>query len=978
MLKMNPEFKFSIVIAIYNTEEFLEEAIDSIINQDIGFENIELILVDDGSVDNSKNICLRYKEQYPNNIQYLYQENQGQATARNNGMKLATGKYLNFLDSDDKLDLNTLSCVYEFFEKYNDKVDVVSIPIKFFDRETGDHILNYKYGTTRLVDLIEEPDYIQLSASSAFFKRTSIGENQFDTELVVSEDAIFLNKILLEKCTMGVISEASYQYRKRNVKGSTIDSSIMKKDYYLHRSKTFFKGLFDYCKEKHGKLLDFVKYTIMYDIQWMFHLRDVSNVLNESELKELYSILHELLQEIDDEIILNQRHKDKTLLNTVLIFKHGSLDTVKDINRPNVIKKVNGRIIDQLYYHVFYFDEIEVHENNLYVLGFLKSFFTPDEIKIQAVKYTDDEFNSYWTDYFNKNKIMFLKDEFLNVEGKTIKNNLLNNPQNTNNQNYETNPNTYTVNTFDFNKTFNYNQIETILKPKFIDENAYKKQREIIFNKFLDEEAEVYDGQYMSYPKRERQYLNMVYNPTFNFEFCIPLNPEEPCKIKIKVAYDELSFYLGWKFNYYARLSQESFYSKKEEHIIRYHNNTLIITPYTISSLLKLEKENIDYLSSRVDADELNEVIKFRQQYYYSYFKYRNRRIWLFMDRPDMADDNAEHLYKYALQQDDDIEKYYVLSPESKDFDRLQSLGNIIEYKSDEHKLLACFAEKIISSHPDDDLINPFSGPHEKFYNGLFSAKTCWLQHGITLNNITSWLRKYDKFLYLLVTAAKKEHQSFFDNPYHFSESVVNLLGFPRFDGLHKGDEVNQIVIMPTWRRFLRVMNDEQIQNSTYFQRLNSLLNSEELINFAKENNFKILFKPHPNLIEYLYLFDRNDYVTFDCKSSYQDIFKKSKIFITDYSSAIFDVAYMKKPIIYYQYEDDGFHFDLDESYFNFDTMGFGNIVDTEEQVIDNVKSIVKNNCEMEDKYKTRVDDFYAYTDDKNCKRVYNFILDIK
>ena len=75
----NKNFKFSIIIAIYNTEEFLEEAIESIINQTIGFEDIELILVDDGSIDSSKDICLRYKEKYPDNIQYSYQENQVRA-----------------------------------------------------------------------------------------------------------------------------------------------------------------------------------------------------------------------------------------------------------------------------------------------------------------------------------------------------------------------------------------------------------------------------------------------------------------------------------------------------------------------------------------------------------------------------------------------------------------------------------------------------------------------------------------------------------------------------------------------------------------------------------------------------------------------------------------------------------------------------------------------------------------------------------
>ena len=114
----NYDYKFSVVIAIYNTEKYLNEAIDSVINQTIGFEdNIELILVDDGSTDSSGEICKQYQEKYPNNIKYIYQENQGQANARNNGMKIAKGAYLNFLDSDDKFVNNALSTVEQYVSK---------------------------------------------------------------------------------------------------------------------------------------------------------------------------------------------------------------------------------------------------------------------------------------------------------------------------------------------------------------------------------------------------------------------------------------------------------------------------------------------------------------------------------------------------------------------------------------------------------------------------------------------------------------------------------------------------------------------------------------------------------------------------------------------------------------------------------------------------------------------------------------------
>lgn len=77
------DYKISIITAVYNVEEYLEEMIESVLEQTIGFENIQLILVDDGSVDSSGEICDRYAEQYPNNIVVVHKENGGVSTARN-------------------------------------------------------------------------------------------------------------------------------------------------------------------------------------------------------------------------------------------------------------------------------------------------------------------------------------------------------------------------------------------------------------------------------------------------------------------------------------------------------------------------------------------------------------------------------------------------------------------------------------------------------------------------------------------------------------------------------------------------------------------------------------------------------------------------------------------------------------------------------------------------------------------------------
>lgn len=983
MLKPNKneyDFKISVVMAVYNTEEFLKEAIESIVNQSIGFEDVELILVDDGSSDGSKEICKDYEKRFPQNVNYIYQENQGQATARNNGMKVARGKYINFLDSDDKLELNALELVYKFFESHYDDVDVVSIPIKFFDRQRGNHILNYKYRSTQLIDLDEHPDYIQLSASASFIKKEAIKDYIFDPHLVVSEDAIFINKILLEKRKLGVISRTSYYYRKRLLNDSTVDLSVKSRDYYIQRSEIFFKELLNYSKSKYGEIYDFIKYTVVYDIQWIFNMGNIKEILGEEDLEKLKSILYEILQEIDDEIILKQRYHDKNLKYNILIFKHGKMET--ELGENNVKKSVNGHIIDELYYHIFYIDAFEIHKNNVNMLGYLKSYFKYPEVKIEAVKYGENEFMEYWLDYVNKRIPGFLKWNYLNDEGRKYKTNLFNissdNPLNE-------------LKLSDFTKDIDLsdedimlediNSEEEFLKINYIDKNTYETAKNEVLKKYLENHGEVYESKKIEYPLRGKKYLDLDNISHYNFEIDIPLEEYEDSNIKLRVVYGPKNFYLNVKMENYSKITEESFYSKKENYLVHFENNTFKLIRYTIPKLLELEKANIEFFESQI-RHGFNDIINFRKHYYYSFMEYANRRIWLFMDRPSVADDNAEHLFKYALKQDDGIEKYFVLNKDSRDFKRLSEIGNVIEAGSEEHKLLACHAEKIISSQADAVVINPFY-KQEKFYNGLFSAKVYFLQHGVIKEDISSWLHRYDKYLYLVLTSAKAEYYSVFSpkSQYNYPESTVQLLGLPRHDYREKLEDRKEIVVMPSWRRSLEHLTEEQFKNSDFFKAYNSLLNDEKLIGFLDKHGYTLIFKPHHNLNEHLHLFDRHPSVEFDNIKSdtgrvhtYNDIFNHSSLLITDYSSVVFDFAYIKKPIIYYHAVED-YHFDIKNSFFDYETMGFGEIAKSSEGLVNLIMNYVNLDCEMKDKYKKRVDDFFEFRDKNNCKRVYDFIL---
>lgn len=229
-------FKFSIISAVYNAENYLEEAIQSILAQDIGFqESVELILVDDGSPDSSGSICDFWQKKFPDNIKVIHKENGGVSSARNAGIAAAEGRYINFMDSDDKLSPDTLSSVYRYFITIDDKADLVSIPIYFFEKKEQPHRLNYKFSSNKnlLVDLNQKYSFVQLSAASVFFKREVLTPDFFSTSLRYAEDARAIMGLFLKNPRYGIVPQARYDYRCRESMNSALNGSKLHKEWYL-------------------------------------------------------------------------------------------------------------------------------------------------------------------------------------------------------------------------------------------------------------------------------------------------------------------------------------------------------------------------------------------------------------------------------------------------------------------------------------------------------------------------------------------------------------------------------------------------------------------------------------------------------------------------------------------------------------------------------------------------------------------------
>ena len=245
------------------------------------------------------------------------------------------------------------------------------------------------------------------------------------------------------------------------------------------------------------------------------------------------------------------------------------------------------------------------------------------------------------------------------------------------------------------------------------------------------------------------------------------------------------------------------------------------------------------------------------------------------------------------------------------------------------------------------------------------------MQHGVTKDDISNFVKKYNNNLSLIVAVSDLEKESFLNEGYNYDESIIQVLGFPRFDNLSSGNEKKQILFMPTWR--LQFENEEMFLNSDYFNSLNGLLNNKKFHNLLNDYGYNLVFKPHVELMQYIDLIDICDDVYLSLDDSYQDLFKDSSLLITDYSSVFFDFAYLKKPVIYYQTNDD-YHYG--KSYFDYDTMGFGEVISDEDTLIGRIENYLENDCIMEEEYRENVDRFFKFTDRKNSERVYKWILE--
>lgn len=223
---MKDKKKISLIIPMYNVEEYLEECLDSVVNQDYGIENIEVILIDDGSSDGTLEIAKKYVRKY-GFILLINSQNSGQAISRNNGIKKASGEYIAFLDSDDMLSKNNLSSLYE--EAVRTDADIVVARLNSFDSKGEYGYYSDKFIKERKVtNIYDSPELLDcISICSKLYKADVIKNVEFLSN-TYHEDNSFTMTALFEAKKIAIYPE--YLYLRRYREGEN-KSTMQKLNY---------------------------------------------------------------------------------------------------------------------------------------------------------------------------------------------------------------------------------------------------------------------------------------------------------------------------------------------------------------------------------------------------------------------------------------------------------------------------------------------------------------------------------------------------------------------------------------------------------------------------------------------------------------------------------------------------------------------------------------------------------------------------
>jgi len=352
-----------------------------------------------------------------------------------------------------------------------------------------------------------------------------------------------------------------------------------------------------------------------------------------------------------------------------------------------------------------------------------------------------------------------------------------------------------------------------------------------------------------------------------------------------------------WKMEYSCNVKEvrkAAFYVKIGEAELSVHYYFLPLTPfshkYNYNSYIKDDVEIIRNLDNTWNFVLHNDT-KMKE------------RIWLYYDCRGVIFDNGLRQFLHDCRKRDGVIRYYVVSDKRQE-EYISDIGEKVEFGSNKHKRLIIKAEKIITAYIENNNIFPFEPSEYERYANRFHFETIYLQHGVLHINMP-WKYSPERIIAdKIVVSARIETELFVKNGYE--EKNLWKVMMPRFDELPRQSKgLKKIVYAPSWRSYLvgeNVNNQWELLTNKYlasnfFNGIEAFVCSRELNELLKQYDYQLDIKMHPIFAGYSGLFEINsDNVHLVDEISEEEY----SLFITDFSSYMFDFIYMNVPVLAY------------------------------------------------------------------------------
>ena len=360
--------------------------------------------------------------------------------------------------------------------------------------------------------------------------------------------------------------------------------------------------------------------------------------------------------------------------------------------------------------------------------------------------------------------------------------------------------------------------------------------------------------------------------------------------------------------------------------------------------------------------------------------------IWLVGERTDTAQDNGRAFFRFLREQHPERRAYYVIRRDAPNRDKVLPYGNVVWHGGLRHRLLALHADVLVGSHNLDRYLLPTewaTRDHRLHLSWRIGSKRVYLKHGVLgVRTLAFELRKQGLDICVAVGPPEAEYIRSITG----YTDQVRTTGLPRYDLLVPRAPERVVVLMPTWRQYLVPPRREPgapdtFTGSNYERFFRDLLNDPRLHAALERHDHTLEFYPHYNIDRYYQGSEmphpRIRLSTFK-QREVKDALIECSLFITDWSSVVFDAAYLGRAVIHAPFDEEEYlhgHYGL--GWMTVDTLGFGPVARDVDQLIGQIEHYLDTGSAREPLYTERAATVFSHRDQECSRRVYDAILDL-